>query len=379
MPTRTEQPDFLSMREAKYFAKHAERVLHRKKDIIKSTEKAEITDVIAQLKAAVKAKDQTKVNQLADQLDKRLSKYSVSTSSLGASWRENLEVLLVAFVFAVAVRAYFLQPFKIPTGSMYPTLNGLQGRMVERAADIPNPISRFVQSFWSGRTFVNVVSKVDDRVVAITPTKHWFFWTGTRIDCQSGHSYSVNVPLAISDQLQRDFNLAPGRTFRAGEPILRGYVDAGDQVFVDKFTYNFVRPKRGDVFVFRTEGIPGIHSSDPNVHNEFYIKRLAGLPGDTLRIAAPDLFINGQLAKGFGFERVMSEKNGYRGYSNMPFTRLDSPSAQMTAPPKGYIALGDNSYNSYDSRGWGPVPENNIVGRGWFVYWPFTSHWGFVK
>ena len=48
-------------------------------------------------------------------------------------------------------------------------------------------------------------------------------------------------------------------------------------------------------------------------------------------------------------------------------------------PEDGYFALGDNSYNSYDSRYWGPVPEENLVGRGLFVYWPFNQHWGLIR
>jgi len=43
------------------------------------------------------------------------------------------------------------------------------------------------------------------------------------------------------------------------------------------------------------------------------------------------------------------------------------------------LLVGDNSYNSYDSRYWGPVPEENLVGRGLFVYWPFNRHWGLIR
>ena len=48
-------------------------------------------------------------------------------------------------------------------------------------------------------------------------------------------------------------------------------------------------------------------------------------------------------------------------------------------PPAHYFAMGDNSYNSYDSRYWGAVPEENLVGRGLLVYWPFNRHWGLIR
>jgi signal peptidase I len=47
--------------------------------------------------------------------------------------------------------------------------------------------------------------------------------------------------------------------------------------------------------------------------------------------------------------------------------------------PRQYFAMGDNSYHSSDSRYWGPVPEQNLVGPGWFCYWPLTKHWGRIR
>ena len=85
------------------------------------------------------------------------------------------------------------------------------------------------------------------------------------------------------------------------------------------------------------------------------------------------------------FERVMSgtfehPKDGYRGYASGPsFGYLYSPDATFRVPEKRYFALGDNSYNSADSRYWGTVPEENLMGCGMFVYWPFTKHWGFIQ
>jgi signal peptidase I len=148
-------------------------------------------------------------------------------------------------------------------------------------------------------------------------------------------------------------------------------------VFVDKCSYNFVKPHNGDVFVFRTNGIPGIRE-DPVAGPPFYIKRLAGLPGDQLRIDPPFLYINGKKAGGYGFERVMSARPPYRGYAP-GHDFLSKPDQTYKVPRDGYFAMGDNSYNSFDSRYWGTVPVENLVGRGLFVYWPFYPHWGLIR
>ena len=90
--------------------------------------------------------------------------------------------------------------------------------------------------------------------------------------------------------------------------------------------------------------------------------------------------MNGKPAEGFGFQRVMRAQDGYRGYSNDPrFQYLCSPELEFQVPLKSYFAMGDNSYNSSDSRAWGRVPAENLVGRGLFVYWPFSRHWGGIR
>ena len=197
--------------------------------------------------------------------------------------------------------------------------------------------------------------------------------TFSRIIC-TRQDFLVYAP---PDTLRQDFKVLPGNHYERGETIAKGAVDTGDQVFVDKFTYNFVKPHRGDVFVFRTDHIFGI-LGDPETGAPFYIKRLVGEPGDTLRINSPLLYVNSKVAEGAGFARVMSAKDGYRGYSPGN-TYLGDPYQTFTISPHSYFAMGDNSYNSYDSRWWGPVPEENVVGRGLFVYWPFTWHWGLIR
>ena len=280
-------------------------------------------------------------------------------------------MILVAIVVAVGIRSYFLQPFKIPTGSMQPTLNGIIGH--PSTAPAPNILRQISEFIILGRNYINVVSREDDQVFEIEPKKFLFFFTFSQLNCEH-QNFLVYAP---PETLTHDFSVFPGRTYHSGDIIARGAVDTGDQVFVDKFRYNFVKPHRGDVFVFRTNHIPGIRE-DPEAGSPFYIKRLAGLPGDSLRIDPPFLFINGEKAEGFGFERVMAAKPPYRGYAS-GHDYLAQLNRSFTVPRHGYFALGDNSYNSYDSRYWGPVPEENLVGRGLFVYWPFNRHWGLIR
>jgi len=280
-------------------------------------------------------------------------------------------VILVAIVVAVGIRSYFLQPFKIPTGSMQPTLNGIIG--YPRTAPAPNILRQIGEFIVLGRNYINVVSREDDQLLEIQPRKMFFFFTFSQLICQR-QKYLV---YASPDTLSHDFNVFPGRIYHRGDIIARGAIDTGDQVFVDKFSYNFVKPHRGNVFVFRTNHIPGIRE-DPEAGSPFYIKRLAGLPGDLLRIDPPFLYVNGNKAEGFGFARVMSAKPPYRGYA-LGHEYLSQPDRTFTVPQDGYFALGDNSYNSYDSRYWGIVPEENLVGRGLLVYWPFHPHWGLIR
>jgi signal peptidase I len=349
--------------------RHAQKYLRYKDDVLDAGSRVSLTSSIAALKAALGERNRERIEAEAEALDHKLAKLTPVTWE--THWRENCEVILVAIAVAVGIRCYFLQPFKIPTGSMQPTLNGIIGHPMDSPP--PNIVRQVAEYFLLGRNYINVVSAEDDQIQQIVAKKFAFFFTFSRIICRH-QTFLVYVP---PDTLRADFQVMPGKMYQRGETIARGAIDTGDQVFVDKFSYNFIKPHAGDVFVFRTDHIYGI-AGDPETGAPFFIKRLAGTPGDVLRIDPPRLYINGALARGLGFARVMSAKPPYQGYApGRDF--LTNAKQTFMVPEQSYFAMGDNSYNSYDSRYWGPVPEQNLVGRGLFVYWPFTRHWGLIR
>ena len=106
---------------------------------------------------------------------------------------------------------------------------------------------------------------------------------------------------------------------KKGTVVVEGMVDSGDLVLVDKFSYHFRKPKRGEVFVFDTLGIKGIKDrSGPQGGGSHYIKRLVGVPGDSLSINEPDLLVEGKVTQEPGIRRVAEGKppfkENHRGY-----------------------------------------------------------------
>ena len=345
---------------------------------------------IAKLADAAKGRDVEKVKAGEQALDELCGKHCPLGPNAGIA--ENVEVILVAIIVALGIRTYVFQPFTIPTSSMYPTLNGITGRAT--AEEPPNIFRQALQMATHGRTWHNAVAEEDEQIASITEEKRgglrkFFTYTHivTRGTTGAAHDYWINE---TERPVVENFRLHLGQTFKKGEPIVRGYTDTGDHVFVDKFSYHFRKPSRGEVFVFTTGNIEAMGNlgAPPRKPSQFYIKRLAGVPGDELRIAAPELFHNGHRAEEPGFVRVMkgtrSEAwNEYHGYSNTIGNLLNKPDATFTVPWDRYFALGDNSYNSSDSRAWGTVPQENLMGPGFLVYWPFLrdreSHFGLIK
>jgi signal peptidase I len=135
----------------------------------------------------------------------------------------------------------------------------------------------------------------------------------------------------------------------------------GDHLLVNKFVYglnyNFIskilpykNPKRGDVIVFKY----------PNAPETAYVKRLIGMPGDKVEMNGRTIYINGQPLKE-NYTQYIDEGSIYEHYG--PYF----------VPQNQYFAMGDNRDNSQDSRFWGYVPRDYILGKALVIYWSFET------
>lgn len=366
------------IKQAKLYITGAEKRIAYHRDLWSEETLAKFKDCIQRLKAAIKSKNKSEIKLIEEEVDNLCSSHCPPTKDAWLS--ENVEVFLVAIVIALGIRTYILQPFTIPTASMSPTLLGIRGKMTKE--EPPNFLVRAVEFATKGRTYHNVVAKDDERIIDVKESKRFLFFTRSTFRTDKGNTYTVGESASALVPDFFPYGIA-GASYKKGEPIVQGYTNTGDHVFVNKMSYHFRKPTRGEVFVFTTQNITGIESQ----FTQYYIKRLTGLPGDKLRIDPPHLYVNGKLAEEPGIKRVMAGKfptlDGYQGYGNMIGRIRMATDSEITVPEKGYYAMGDNSYNSSDSRVWGHVPEENLVGVGVFVYWPFLrdtgTHFGLIR
>ncbi|ACK73051.1 signal peptidase I [Gloeothece citriformis PCC 7424] len=129
------------------------------------------------------------------------------------------------------------------------------------------------------------------------------------------------------------------------EPTLQ----INDRLIIEKISYHLREPKRGDIIVFSpTEALIQQNFKDA------FIKRVIGLPGETVEVKGGRVYINGE---------ALSE--------NYIADQPDYDYGPVTVPPEQYLVLGDNRNNSYDSHYWGFVPKDNIIGRAALRFWPF--------
>ncbi len=408
-------------KEAKHLVKGALKFLHYKRDLLEEDRIGEVESRRQDLIDAIKKGDKDAVAEASKQLRSTCENSLPREKPL--SWlEENIEVMFVAIVIALGLRAYYLQPFRIPTGSMQPTLNGITGTPLAKDK-WPGLHQRLYEKVMRGRSYVYIVNEEErrpgSRPVENMPGKsrpdirnaqRWHFFSRSVMLFNDSEPMWLPAPetpcldVGLRDALiEADRN---GGVLKKGAVLCEGFIDTGDLVLVNKFAYHFRKPKRGETFVFDTRGIRGIDQrSGEQAKGSHYIKRLCGVPGDTLKIEKPYLKVNDKIAKEPGIVRVMEAKGDYaknrdgtdrKGYvlasKEQPgpggrtlFQHLASEGQKLDldleAKPgmREYAALGDNTENSLDSRYWGSVKEFNLVGPALFSLWPFTTgHWGLI-
>jgi len=161
-------------------------------------------------------------------------------------------------------------------------------------------------------------------------------------------------------------------------------VMVGDHMIVDKFAYSpagalssvlpYTPVKRGDIIVFRWPPDP----------TQNYVKRVIGLPGDHIHLVNKDVYLNGRKLDEPYTQHIFPNLDGYRdNFPAEPDGHVDPRgmamlsnnivNGEVVVPPDSYFAMGDNRDNSLDSRYWGFVPRDNIVGKPFVIFWSYDA------
>lgn len=369
---------------------------------------------------------------------------------------ENVEFFLVAAIVILGLRAYFIQPFKIPTNSMWPTYYGMTSE-VFKPGEEPGGARKLVRLLAMGASNYTLKAPADGEVLVpvfgngqpaytekagrsmfVFPTlmREYTLMVGGQpvrfsapadwARSEFGYDDALAKTLFADDpaglvrtlreagaagrlesstmQVQtgersgeaRIYWVPTGRKVKRGDTVMAFDILSGDLLFVERISYNFVKPHVGSGFVFKTENIKSDNMSEGPAEarrqvRQYYVKRLVGTPGDTLEIKPPVLYRNGQPIDGSSaFAKNAQRVETYPGYINGNrglFSGDDhgagdtslTPGGTLKVPENFFYALGDNSPRSMDSRFWGFVPEKDVVGRPLFIYFPLTKRWGPAK
>lgn len=152
---------------------------------------------------------------------------------------------------------------------------------------------------------------------------------------------AIGIALLIQRYIGRPF-IVNGTSM---DPTFKNY----EYLIIDEISYDFHQPKRGEVIVFKAPPEP----------SKYYIKRIVGLPGDTVTISGSVITItNAENPKGFVLDDSF-------------ITHKENDSDSYTVPEGNYFVMGDNRTGSYDSRSWGMLPRENIDGRVFLRLLPF--------
>lgn len=394
-------------------------LLNEQRDLLPPDKIANLEAALSSMDSAIAAYAGPKaVTAEMDKLEKVANKNLIPYPS--GTMRENVKEILVALVTIMAFTTFFLQLTKIPTGSMQPTLYGITDENLldqNPAEKIPGFLTR-VKDYWVwGIQYNWFVAPEDGEFNSrdVDPVQTVLPFIKRQSFKFNGRPYSIWFPgdglFGPSETGHGNRAIVREGPVKKGEYVFAMKIIAGDHLLVDRMTYNFRHPERGEIIVFKTRGIQGLPQ------DQLYIKRLVGLPNEKIQIGDDQhLVVNGRrlTAADRHFEMVYSFNNKtdpvsaspaqdfqqtfmetlnhppYRGHINQKiavgvfhFPGLLAPlfpdaNAVKQIRSDGYLPMGDNQLNSSDGRVFGDFDQKNLLGKCCFVYWPFTERFGWA-
>ena len=340
------------LKEYLHAARHAR---HMREDIAPPKDIAALREAEAVVRE-IRRTGEGNVDQAVEQLSALADRVYPAANNSGI--RENVEVVIVALAAAMAIRAFFVEPFKIPTGSMQPTLNGIKTEEQVGAGFLDHQPLKLVKWFVTGESYKEVRAKESGQLVADGETDdHVYLRIG-------------KASFKVSKLKYNCADLQVGRFYEKGEIILSNKAIAGDHILVNKMKYNFMRPERGDISVFDTRHLEGVREGS------FYIKRMVGLAGEKIQIQNGRIVADGAIVHEPAMFETIATDPAYKGHANTARLATADDFIQLQDE---YLMMGDNTYNSMDGRFFGGVPREDFRGPAVFVYWPFREHWGIVR
>lgn len=300
--------------------------------------------------------------------------------------RENVEVFVVVIAVALGFRTYFFQPYQIPTGSMQPTLYGITS-VADYEPDWSDTIPmRWGKFLLTGSRYKEIRAKAN----GIMPQRGETADTFLHIQV-GGRPHKIHKELLfaepssssrLSDGVLHSWVPEPGSVLKKGDVLARGLLKQGDHIIVNRLITNFARPNRGDIVVFNTRNLPFVRA------NSAYIKRLTGMPGESMSICRNRLYADGVLVEEpdvFTRQYAHEHYSGYRQVDRNWFLYQEQQIGKKVHPQftdcdfslelgeNEFLMMGDNTDSSLDGRYFGGVPGENIIGIGFMVPWPFFN------
>ncbi len=412
------------------------KVYHYRKDVLSAEQINKLTASVKTLennfKSWIKLTDDSAQKRLQPDLEKLHEELKSFVTKIGGKvyplnfWNENIEVILVAAILAIGIRAFFFYLFRIPTGSMFPSFSGMRPQVYRANQKSPSFIYRTLNWFKEGAHFYEMTAtsngnlkiplfspedplakmgrirfttvygreifglwlpflfpkpyrlyslRIGDADVSVRMPFEFFGFEDAILAAFFPQFSSFDEMLGnLKDSVyydERHFWVYTNFYFKAKMPVLRFELLAGDMLFVNRLAYHFRRPKIGESVIFRTENIQKLGEQ------KYYIKRLVGQSSDEVKMLNGRLYRNGKIIEGSpAFAMNNGRKGRYPGYrasGNL------SNGQTVKVPPNSFYVLGDNSPNSYDSRYWDFVPCKEVIGKAAFVLHPFSWRWGCAK